>query len=462
MSMHKSAYKDNCNNRNYVNIDNQVGGGLNLFGWLKRTKKANIKSTPEPSHHIQTSTNKALNNMLKSRTRKSLGRKISNTFHSMFTRNSKSTKKSLLNHSTTNTTNITNNTNRLTNKLTNQEYVLINNKPVTLINVLTYNLCWGCMKADDTSERNSTAKTLALRCKDVSHNGTNSCLGNIALHIDDAATQLSTSVNKTWDFVGTQESAKWDELFRSSRQLAKMGYVHHLTNNGIVHLTTFYNPVTWQLDAVKCGDLAYKDKRGNIELGRPYHILFLTSKLNGQKLIVINVHNGHFGGIKRLITRLSEALNTAVSFKNNSHQEVIREQNLEPQSETDIYESVIKGNKWDVIMMGDFNDHDAFKYYKGIIPFKNSKIRELNNIKVSSHGNKPPPTCCKPNGGDKVLRQGINNNPYPEKNGDYILISEDLQYIIPSQIPAENEHIIYDSYTQPASDHLPAMAVIGY
>lgn len=329
----------------------------------------------------------------------------------------------------------------------------------TEIRALTYNICWGCMLANKRSQFNKTSKALADKCIQTKKaGGRKTCLQNIADHIDLA------SPDAQLDFVGTQESAKWQQLQRSSRVLRKMTAIHHLTANGVVHLATFYNHRRWRLDAVKVGDLLYtdSDKPGSDkpkpETGRPYHILYLTELSDPQtKYIVINMHNGHFCGAKRIIENLSSSPARAIPMSNLG---LLGGKELETKKESAIYESVIKGNTFQVIMMGDFNDGGKDNYYKGIRPFAESGISELKDIRLSSQGHIPPETCCTPSRGTAHIRRGLGKQAKREFIGDYILISKGLKYTEPSFVPTSSGKIDYDARRSPASDHLPVMAVI--
>ena len=325
----------------------------------------------------------------------------------------------------------------------------------TEIRVLSYNTCWGCMLGNKRGLFNSTAKALAEKCikprtKKSSGGSGRSCLQTVADHIDNA------SPGHQLDFVGTQESANWEKLQRSSRVLRKMTAVHHLTSNGIVHLATFYNHLRWQLDAVKVGDLIHTAPGSNKpETGRPYHILYLTERDNpSNKYIVINIHNGHQGGADRLIRNLSADPDSAIMH-------IAGGKELDTKKESAIYRQVIAGQKFRVIMLGDFNDGNKDQYYKGLRPFAKSGISELKALRVSSQGVKPPRTCCTPSRGTSHIRRGLGIQDKPERNGDYILISDGLEYVKPTHTPT-GSGLDYDARVSPASDHLPVMAVTVY
>lgn len=332
-----------------------------------------------------------------------------------------------------------------------------NHADTEAIRVMSYNICWGCMLGNKRGLFNSTAKALAKICMSSKHRinsktkkagSGKSCLQTVADHIDNAFPYHQL------DFVGTQESANWDKLQRSSRVLRKMTVVHHLTSNGIVHFATFYNQQRWRLDAVKVGDLIYTAPENNKpETGRPYHILYLTELAHpDNKYIVINIHNGHHGGINRIISNLSTSPDLAITLPGNGKE-------LESKKENAIRRSIITGHKFHVIMMGDFNDGNKDKYFKGFRPFAKSGISELKELRVSSQGITPPRTCCTPSGATSTIRHGIGIHAKPELNGDYILISNELEYVEPTYVPT-GHGISYDARVNPASDHLPVIAII--
>ena len=65
------------------------------------------------------------------------------------------------------------------------------------IKVLTFNVCWGCMKLD---ERDRTVIDVVNMCKNLSDT---SCIANISNII---------SENKPCDFIALQEAAKWRDI----------------------------------------------------------------------------------------------------------------------------------------------------------------------------------------------------------------------------------------------------------
>jgi endonuclease/exonuclease/phosphatase family metal-dependent hydrolase len=105
-----------------------------------------------------------------------------------------------------------------------------------------------------------------------------------------------------------------------------------------------------------------------------------------------------------------------------------------------------------VIMIGDFNDNENQNFWKGIQPFKYSDIPEIENIVVSSQGIKPPKTCCTPSNLDGYYDLRENKKNYDIYLGDYILISDNLEYEKSTRIKPDFE---VNALTNPTSDHLP-------
>lgn len=132
------------------------------------------------------------------------------------------------------------------------------------INVLSWNVCWGCMSADVTSANDKTAYNLAIQCKNLrnNNNGQHVCLNNISRSID------YFNSNTPYDFIAIQEAKNWYDIFNGSPKLQTMGYIHHTIMTGVnkntaVDLITFYDKNRYRPLAVKVGNIGKFD-------GRPY------------------------------------------------------------------------------------------------------------------------------------------------------------------------------------------------
>jgi hypothetical protein len=309
--------------------------------------------------------------------------------------------------------------------------------PPSQISILTYNICWGCMKADDTSKNDRTAYVLAVKCaEEKKQTGTNVCLNNVARSIDNFSTK--------YDFIALQEAVKVQELANTSKKLSTMGYVHHrIMGNTIIELVTFYNKNRYKVIAVTYGELKFKD-------GRPYHIILLSDKNTQEQIIFINLHNGH-GVAKEVIEDIINNFNFGVDFVNiNSDIHI----NVDTMQKVSIEKRFNADTKpIGVFVAGDFNDHGNHAYWKGITLFKNSNNDKIRNTQVKL-STQPPNTCCQPSGMTGRLRPDNTQDPL---YGDYILSSATHE-CISQKIP---DNFVYDASKNPTSDHLPLEGIFN-
>jgi endonuclease/exonuclease/phosphatase family metal-dependent hydrolase len=270
------------------------------------------------------------------------------------------------------------------------------------ISVLSWNICWECMISDIPTK-------ISMPCINLKKKtGENICAKNVA-------TIINESVGKhLYDFIALQEVASLDVIMSYSPDiLQKMKIIQHkiFVKDHYVNLATFYNHNKYDVISVKVGNISrHIHSKINYE-GRPYHIIFLSGKTNGKKYIFINLHNGH--GISHEI--LEQNLSKDIHCNDKTH--------------------------WNVIVAGDFNDNNIYDYWKGITPFKYSKIPSLKNIIVKC-STRPPLTCCS----EKDLLQKVG------LYGDYILISDGLKYIRKNHVP--------DVEMLQSSDHLPIKCIL--
>jgi endonuclease/exonuclease/phosphatase family metal-dependent hydrolase len=95
-------------------------------------------------------------------------------------------------------------------------------------------------------------------------------------------------------------------------------------------------------------------------------------------------------------------------------------------------------SKLPIIMAGDFNDHNNFKFWD-----KTTKPEFIINglqVYTNDTNEKPPTTCCTTFPGDKI-----------DKYGDYIM----------SSLGATNELIDIPATLKNPSDHLPILGIVG-
>ena len=124
------------------------------------------------------------------------------------------------------------------------------------IQVLTWNVCWGCMSSNDQSQFDITAKALALKCKELKEKENNICLKNVVELIN----------AKDYDIIGLQEVVNWDEMIiKSPNNLGKMRYILNSIKIGNVNtnLITFINTTKFDILGVQCGNLdrtVYKEE----------------------------------------------------------------------------------------------------------------------------------------------------------------------------------------------------------
>ena len=308
----------------------------------------------------------------------------------------------------------------------------------TNIHVLSYNVCWGCMSANESSENNRTAEPLATRCRDEKKStGQNVCLNNVVSIIKNA---------QPIDFLGLQEASGWHEIYEKLK-FPHLGFIHHTISLsfGDVEMATFYNTEKFKLLAFKVGNLVFP--RGK-EDGRPYQILFLQKKDSGNYFIVINVHCGHRNNDSASLQELlSQDITNLVDCTDTKE---IHFENAQTKDLSDC--SDLLENEYHIIFMGDTNDHGKTNLWKGFNPFNISPL----NKKIKSD-NEPPRTCCL-----------ISRYPPYSHYGDYILISNNLEYLHENIVPEHNMNYDYDesnvSYSGmsdlPASDHFPVLSII--
>ena len=249
-------------------------------------------------------------------------------------------------------------------------------------------------------------------------NNLNRCANNVITFIDNS--------ELNYDFVAIQEAAKWEEIYNNSQKLNGMGYVHHL--NGPSHLVTFFNKNKYKLIAVNCGYI--RDR------GRPYHILYLQNNTSKEFYIFINLHNAHHLSQNDLENSLSQNFDNFKDVTGNT--QVKNAEGIKIKIDIKWDET-----KYNVIVVGDFNDHGMFSYWKKLTPFKYSNKKNIQNIEVKAPKT-PPNTCCN---NYTIDKQNYDNANYLPGFGDYILINSNLQIIKETYIPTEQ--LLF-----PSSDHL--------
>ena len=284
------------------------------------------------------------------------------------------------------------------------------------------------------SNKNNSVKKLSQYCVEKTKNKkTSICLENVLKIIDD---------NKnSYSFIGLQEASKFETLIKKSKKLQEMNYIHSntLKNNLGENLITFYDPRKYKLLFFKTDTLLKND--------RPVHILFLKNQFNKSNLILINLHSYHYKNNEN--KKLDRILSSKLDIKNDILGTIINEK-INPKNFKNhinkeiINKKILNLKNLTMIVMGDWNDHKKYNYWKSFKPFRYTQINKIKNIIVKS--NKPPNTCCV---GKKSLRPDSKDKLY----SDYILISDNLRFKKENFIP--KKYNIFNAYKFPTSDHLP-------
>jgi hypothetical protein len=336
------------------------------------------------------------------------------------------------------------------------------------IKILSWNTCWGCQKADETSKNDGTSVVLATKCAELKNNMKNPhdtppCEYNVEKLILEPI---------QYDIIFLQEYVKTS----LEDKLVSKGYDLCQGNVAGEGIATFFKTDRFKkLNTTDIIDNIQTDGKG----GRGFQIIFVQDKKTQAYYILMNIHNG-----KRIKESYKEGLETRISTILNNKIEVL--------------ERVVKDNPniingINIIFGGDFNDggdnepkdmkpEDVDKYrnyWKGLMPFsyldpivtslENVKnvIKKLNTMKVKIQGKDssyaPPKTCCtgrvfvrsEPVETDDAKEaQGNDKDREGDKlYGDYILINNALEYKEEIQTLPEQQN--------PSADHLAVTCTIS-
>ena len=314
------------------------------------------------------------------------------------------------------TSNSNSNSNNNNKKTFKKKYKLKQTGGNNSINVLNWNICWEAMVGDIVGQ--GSAPILGATCSITEINRRtklNECATNVIKLID--------NLNIDYDFVAIQEAAKWKDIYKYSKKLKPMGYVHHII--GSSHLVTFYNKEKYDAIAVVTDTIIHNNRRG-----RPYHIIYLKNKITSEFYIFINLHNADGVSIDDLENQLARKFDNFFSIDKTE-----QEHSEKLKVPTQIRWSK---NNYNVIVAGDFNDRGLRNYWMGLKPFKYTNIPNLTKLEVKCNV-EPPKTCC---------RQLENTSPL--NHGDYILVNSSLAIEKNNYIP-KSDHLF------PSSDHLPVL-----
>jgi broad specificity phosphatase PhoE/endonuclease/exonuclease/phosphatase family metal-dependent hydrolase len=308
----------------------------------------------------------------------------------------------------------------------------------TNIRVLTWNICWGCMSANETSKFDKTAIILSNKCFDIQTiTGNNQCLNNI----------INTIKDRSFDFISLQEATNWAQIHH--RMINNYNYIHTFQKNeqnSIVHLVTFYNKNKYIYISINCGNL--NDSNKDI---RPYHKILFQNKLTQEYYMFINIHNIHNNDMTPIeaVYILGKKLSNNLFYKIQMNEYGINVDNNFKKYKIDkidiLNQEYLNIN---VIIAGDFNDAKKCDYWKSIFLFGETEYSiQLNSSKIQ-----PPYSCCTPTKRYTKLRTSNYDND--KLYGDYILTNS-------SNLNIKNMNILTlfnkDQFT---SDHLPVEAII--
>ena len=342
------------------------------------------------------------------------------------------------------------------------------NRRTPEINVMTYNLCWGCMSANDKSQFDRTAEYLAVKCQRVrDQTKQHQCANNITQNII-AAFDKNTRTG-TCDILALQEATNWRLIYdglknsKKKRWFTDCGYIHHQTKTetgAFAELCTLYNRNKFILKSAALGDI------GN---GRPFQIIRLWWREFDRELIVINLHNSHHGSAaviyqalnatdrQKIITKISAPFcvdGGIITEPDNTHRISKIGRTLKSKARLSNNSDSSSDKEPFIIFLGDTNDHGKFKLWRGFNPLSEYPGSEG---KVSNQSNKPPvKSCCAPVGNSSRIRTNPNQEDFAY--GDYILATPNLRFLKNNIIPTQG--INHDASLYPASDHLPVLSIL--
>lgn len=272
---------------------------------------------------------------------------------------------------------------------------------------MTYNICWGCMSANETSKFDSTARDLAVSCQ---RKGKDVCMDKVVEIIID-------NIPGGLDFICLQEAARWRDIY--GKLPKNYGFCHSLVKlerGAVADLATFYDKTKYVVKYASSGDL--NQGIGRPGDGRPWHVLFMESLTNpAKRIILLNLHDGH---------RTNAATNTVKISAGISHCVPVTSTEMEniPEGaggDISAYLQELEPSAYSAIMLGDFNDHGHKDYFRtGVTPFSGTTIK---GIRFGWQQNDEPCGTCCHSREDKYIESGFY------LYGDYILTSENVKQI---------------------------------
>lgn len=268
----------------------------------------------------------------------------------------------------------------------------------TTLKVLTYNICWDCMKGE--KKRSSTAYTLASRCSQHVHNQrTTPCLRQVATNIEHI---LRT--NSGVDLVGLQEASRYLQIRELSPLLAAMKQYHNTIRGEeiVLYVGPKYN-VEWH---------GY----GNVS-NRPLQVFRLKTHQRGNFVVVVHLHNHHD----------AKGTPSAIQIGIKNVLNIDRELSKVPANAS-------------VVCLGDWNDPQ--QTIPGFQPFLYCNIP----LKTTAVTAEPPypKSCCS---------TGLPNDKHMSGIADYVLSNYPTKNAL--ALPLDTLNTQGD-----ASDHYPVIAQV--
>ena len=250
------------------------------------------------------------------------------------------------------------------------------------LKILSWNICWGCMESSKKSLNDRTAFKLAKGCyKEKKTKKKNICLDNV----------VDFLLKKNWDIICLQEATNWFIIYNKLKKYKKnLKYCVFTIKQ--VDICVFYNNTKMKIKAITGGNLRKSDIR-------PYQVIYFSQLDDKKQFILINLHNGHLIDAKTI--EMSIDSNNFGFININNLKNMVLTDNIANVKLTSSFlingkheqsKSLCDIRKYNdnkpLIMIGDYNDHGKYNYWKtGINVF---------DSKVSSKNKKPPNTCCTP------------------------------------------------------------------
>ena len=251
------------------------------------------------------------------------------------------------------------------------------------LNILTWNICWGCMESSKKSLNDKTAFHLAKKCyTEKKKQKKNICLENVVEFLK----------SDSWDIICLQEATNWFTIYKKLSLVKKYLNYCNFSISG-VDVCVFYNSEKLKIKALSGGNLKEGDKR-------PFEVIYFNYFSKDLNFILINLHNGHLIDGSNLENSInlskygfmnSKNLNNIILSDNQGNKELSKNILINNKKyKSDNLSSLRKlcSQKARIILVGDFNDHGKYDYWDNGL--------NIFGVKVNSNNKKPPKTCCTP------------------------------------------------------------------